>query len=333
MARTTTNAPRRNGRRSPLGRRRPHRHRPADHRRRLRRLLRRDGATGRDPGDVRAHRRGRQEALPGQLRHLPRPQPAGHRGRPVPVRRRRARRRVPGRRPAACRCRRRARRRRRSRCSSPRSRSARSPRTCRRSAPGPPSRTRSTSTARATSPAAPSCSASTARCATTSPAPAARSPRASTRPRSTRRSALHMYAAMVTGPQNMPVFNDMNLTPEDKRDIISRPALPAGERVARRLRARLARPRLGGPVHLDLRHRRARSPSPCGSRRSPTDRTHRQRNARTRSSMAHEDDPLRAREGFVEAFRRGSRSRSPTRCENPGLPPHRERMTDKDPTR
>ena len=34
-------------------------------------------------------------------------------------------------------------------------------------------------------------------------------------------SALHMYAAMVTGPQNMPVFNDMTLTAEDKRDIIS----------------------------------------------------------------------------------------------------------------
>lgn len=34
-------------------------------------------------------------------------------------------------------------------------------------------------------------------------------------------SALNMYAAMVTGPQNMPVFSDMNLTPEDKRDIIS----------------------------------------------------------------------------------------------------------------
>ncbi|GAA1949404.1 cytochrome c [Microbacterium deminutum] len=34
-------------------------------------------------------------------------------------------------------------------------------------------------------------------------------------------SALHMYAAMVTGPQNMPVFNDMNLTTQDKRDIIS----------------------------------------------------------------------------------------------------------------
>jgi len=26
---------------------------------------------------------------------------------------------------------------------------------------------------------------------------------------------------MVTGPQNMPVFSDLNLSPEDKRDIIS----------------------------------------------------------------------------------------------------------------
>lgn len=34
-------------------------------------------------------------------------------------------------------------------------------------------------------------------------------------------TALNMYAAMVTGPQNMPVFNDLNLTTEDKRDIIS----------------------------------------------------------------------------------------------------------------
>lgn len=30
-----------------------------------------------------------------------------------------------------------------------------------------------------------------------------------------------IYAAMVTGPQSMPVFNDMTLTPEDKRDIIA----------------------------------------------------------------------------------------------------------------
>jgi len=31
----------------------------------------------------------------------------------------------------------------------------------------------------------------------------------------------HIYEAMVTGPQNMPVFNDANITPEGKRDIIA----------------------------------------------------------------------------------------------------------------
>jgi ubiquinol-cytochrome c reductase cytochrome c subunit len=34
-------------------------------------------------------------------------------------------------------------------------------------------------------------------------------------------SAAHIYEAMVTGPQNMPVFNDLNITPEDKAGIIS----------------------------------------------------------------------------------------------------------------
>ena len=31
----------------------------------------------------------------------------------------------------------------------------------------------------------------------------------------------HLYEAMVTGPQSMPVFNNANLTPDEKRDIIS----------------------------------------------------------------------------------------------------------------
>jgi ubiquinol-cytochrome c reductase cytochrome c subunit len=31
----------------------------------------------------------------------------------------------------------------------------------------------------------------------------------------------HVYEAMVTGPQNMPVFNDANIAPEDKQDIIA----------------------------------------------------------------------------------------------------------------
>lgn len=34
-------------------------------------------------------------------------------------------------------------------------------------------------------------------------------------------SGRHIYQAMVTGPQSMPVFNDENLTPESKRDIIA----------------------------------------------------------------------------------------------------------------
>ncbi len=34
-------------------------------------------------------------------------------------------------------------------------------------------------------------------------------------------SARHIYEAMITGPQNMPAFNDLNLTPKDKKDIIA----------------------------------------------------------------------------------------------------------------
>ena len=34
-------------------------------------------------------------------------------------------------------------------------------------------------------------------------------------------SEKHIYEAMVTGPQNMPVFNDANVTPEEKQDIIA----------------------------------------------------------------------------------------------------------------
>jgi ubiquinol-cytochrome c reductase cytochrome c subunit len=34
-------------------------------------------------------------------------------------------------------------------------------------------------------------------------------------------SGKHMYEAMETGPQSMPVFNDANLSPQDKKDVIS----------------------------------------------------------------------------------------------------------------
>jgi ubiquinol-cytochrome c reductase cytochrome c subunit len=34
-------------------------------------------------------------------------------------------------------------------------------------------------------------------------------------------SAAHIYEAMATGPQNMPVFSDLNLTPQQKEDVIA----------------------------------------------------------------------------------------------------------------
>jgi ubiquinol-cytochrome c reductase cytochrome c subunit len=34
-------------------------------------------------------------------------------------------------------------------------------------------------------------------------------------------SAQHIYEAMITGPQNMPVFNDLNIDPQGKADIIT----------------------------------------------------------------------------------------------------------------
>ena len=71
------------------------------------------------------------------------------------------------------------------------------------------------------SPAAASCSGSTARPATASPAAAARCPPASTRPDLDEATDRQIYAAMLTGPQNMPMFGDNQLTPDEKRDIIA----------------------------------------------------------------------------------------------------------------
>ncbi|MGH3589192.1 MAG: cytochrome C, partial [Pseudonocardia sp.] len=34
-------------------------------------------------------------------------------------------------------------------------------------------------------------------------------------------SGRNVFQAMLTGPQSMPVFNDANITPDEKRDIIA----------------------------------------------------------------------------------------------------------------
>ena len=164
--------------------------------------------------------------------------------------------------PAACRCRCRARRRRRSRPQFTDDADAGSSRPTSR--PWLPARRSRDAEVprrqRATPPRAPSSSASTAPCATTSPAPAARSPRASSRPPLTGVSDQHIYEAMVTGPQNMPVFNDQNITPQEQGRHHHLPEVPREQPVARRIRARQPRPGRRGPVHLDLRPRRDRRP-------------------------------------------------------------------------
>ena len=99
----------------------------------------RHGATAETDAHVAADDRGGQEALPGELRHLPRPR---RRRAPTTARASSASARPPSTSrsaPAACRCRCRVRRRSRSRRSSPTSRSSSSPPTSPRSAPAPTS--------------------------------------------------------------------------------------------------------------------------------------------------------------------------------------------------
>ena len=115
---------------------------------------------------------------------------------------------------------------------------------------------RSTASPTRTSSAAASSSAPTARRATTSPAPAARCRAAGSPRRSTGVSAKHIYEAMLTGPQQMPVFSDEVLTPRGQAADHRLPEEERGDPGVRRLHARLARPGLRGPVRLARRHRR-----------------------------------------------------------------------------
>jgi ubiquinol-cytochrome c reductase cytochrome c subunit len=77
-------------------------------------------------------------------------------------------------------------------------------------------------------------------------------------------SEKHIYEAMVTGPQNMPVFNDANVSPEDKQGHHRLPEDHRRAGLPRRSRPRLARPGLRRPVHLGRRTRASSSPSRCG---------------------------------------------------------------------
>ena len=124
-------------------------------------------------------------------------------------------------------------------------------------------------------------------------------------------SEKHIYEAMLTGPQQMPVFSDEVLTPEDKRQIIA--YLKKNEETpdVRRLHARLARSGLRGPVRLAGRHRR-----PGRRRRLDRGQLHPLEEEEAATAMSDKRELTTGRD----------RARSP----DPGLPAHQPRPTDVD---
>ena len=64
----------------------------------------------------------------------------------------------------------------------------------------------------------------------------------------------HIYEAMLTGPQSMPVFDDELLLPEDKRNIIAYIETIEDAAALRRGRSRWVRPGQRGSGRLGGRH-------------------------------------------------------------------------------
>ena len=108
-----------------------------------------------------------------------------------------------------------------------------------------------------------------------------------------------IYTAMLTGPENMPVFGDNQLTPDQKAEIINyvqtlkAQADPGGAGIGR------ARPGQRGPGHLGRRHRRAAVRHLLDGEQGVThprqpprlDRRRRHRRARTRADRTRTTAP------------------------------------------
>ena len=178
--------------------------------------------------------------------------------------------------------------------------------------------------------AAVSSSAPTARPATTSPAPVARCRAASTPRRSTGVSAKHIYEAMLTGPQQMPVFSDAGAQARGEARRHRLPQEHRGDRRTTAAPAGLPRARVRGPVRLARRHRRpgrlrrldrlalrvAPRRESRRDRRSATDATRHDARSRpdatatrspTRGCRPHEPRPDRRRRARREARRAAGR--------------------------
>ena len=86
----------------------------------------------------------------------------------------------------------------------------------------------------------------------------------------------HIYEAMLTGPQSMPVFSDGTMTPEDKRAIIALPQDARGRAEPGRRSRSAARPGHRGPGRLGASASAPSSAARSGSGRrrdEPTDTT------------------------------------------------------------
>ena len=143
----------------------------------------------------------------------------------------------------------------------------------------------------------------------------------------------------MTGPQNMPVFNDMNITPEEKADIITYLKYLDEHAVARWSRPRQPRSGVGGTVHLDLRPRRDRRHHDLADRQ--VELTPRSRHSNGNRKGREWRRPRRHRRQLhagttVEKFGDNSPPAGTAvvvsdAIQNPGFPPHRARVTDIDP--
>ena len=136
----------------------------------------------------------------------------------------------------------------------------------------------------------------------------------------------HIYEAMVTGPQSMPVFNDPNIAPTDKRDIIAylKATQDAPEPRAV-MQPRLARPGHARACSPGSSAWASSSPRPSGSATSPPD----PRLPRTRQGFAPDERAGPRRSTEVDVGGDGPRGpdarpvREPRAC-----PPTSRRLAD-----
>ena len=124
-------------------------------------------------------------------------------------------------------------------------------------------------------------------------------------------SEKHIYEAMLTGPQQMPVFSDGVLKPEEKRDIIAYVKSIQDDPELRRHRAGLPRPGQRGPGRPGSSASAPSSASPSGSPRTRfAPRRESRRDRRPHALPAHVDVRARLR-GRDERARRPDRRPGP----------------------